>query len=60
MLFRSCDLDALADAIVRLSALALDLEQQVGELDINPLFVFPRGQGVKAADALIRPRGARP
>ncbi len=50
------DIDALADAIARLSALALDLEDRVAELDINPLFVMERGKGVKAADALIKPR----
>ena len=49
------DIDALADAIVRLSALALDLKDHVAELDINPLFVFPNGHGVKAGDALIKP-----
>jgi len=49
------DIDALADAIVRLSALALDLKDHVAELDINPLFVFAKGKGVKAGDALIRP-----
>jgi len=51
------DVDALVDAIVRLSALAVDLKDRVGELDINPLFVFPEGRGVKAADALIKPKG---
>ena len=49
------DVDALVDAIVRLSALAVDLKDHIGELDINPLFVFAEGRGVKAADALIRP-----
>jgi acyl-CoA synthetase (NDP forming) len=51
------DVDALVDAIVRLSALAVDLKDRVGELDINPLFVFAEGRGVKAADALIKPKG---
>ncbi|MGQ0751534.1 MAG: acetate--CoA ligase family protein [Betaproteobacteria bacterium] len=50
------DIDALAEVLVRLSALALDLEAHLAELDINPLFVMERGRGVKAADALIRPR----
>ena len=49
------DIDALADAIVRLSALAVDLEDRVAELDINPLFVLDQGRGVVAADALIKP-----
>ena len=47
---------SLADAIVKLSALAVDLKDHVAELDINPLFVMEKGKGVKAADALIRPK----
>jgi acyl-CoA synthetase (NDP forming) len=50
------DIVTLVDAIVHLSALAVDLKDHVAELDINPLFVFGEGNGVKAADALIRPR----
>jgi acyl-CoA synthetase (NDP forming) len=50
------DTAALADAIVRVSALATDLEAELAELDVNPLFVMDKGKGVKAADALIRPR----
>ncbi|MEN3353020.1 MAG: hypothetical protein V7640_1178 [Betaproteobacteria bacterium] len=52
----AADVDALADAIVRLSALAIDLKGHLAELDINPLFVMEKGQGVKAADALIKPK----
>jgi acetate---CoA ligase (ADP-forming) len=50
------DIDALADAIVKLSALAVDLEENLAELDVNPLFVMVKGQGVVAADALIKPK----
>lgn len=50
------DLSALVDAIERLSALAMDLREVVGEIDVNPLIVFPEGGGVRAADALIRVR----
>jgi acyl-CoA synthetase (NDP forming) len=48
------DIDALADAICNVSALALDLQDRVAELDVNPLFVMEEGKGVVAADALIR------
>jgi acetyltransferase len=50
------DIDALAEAIVKLSALAVDLRGELSELDINPLFVMEKGRGVVAADALIKPR----
>ena len=50
------DIDALADAIVKLSALAVDLKDDLAELDINPLFVMEQGKGVVAADALIKPK----
>jgi acyl-CoA synthetase (NDP forming) len=48
------DIEALADAIVRLSALAIDLQDSLAELDVNPLFVMERGAGVVAVDALVR------
>ena len=47
------DIDALADTLVRVSHLAVHLENRLAELDINPLMVLPRGQGVKAVDALV-------
>lgn len=50
------DVEALVDTLQRVAALALDLREQLAELDINPLFVLPQGQGVRAGDALIKPR----
>jgi acyl-CoA synthetase (NDP forming) len=51
-----CDVEALANVLCRLSAMAIDLEGELAELDINPLFVLPAGRGAKAGDALIKPR----
>jgi acyl-CoA synthetase (NDP forming) len=55
----AADLAALADALVRVSHLAMHMEGHLAELDINPLMVLPSGQGVKAVDALVvlRERG---
>jgi acetyltransferase len=50
------DIDALVDCVVRLSWLAADLRDDLAELDINPLCVLPRGQGVRVVDALAVPR----
>jgi acetyltransferase len=47
------DVDALVDAIVRVSQLAVDLGDLVAALDINPLMVLPKGQGVCAVDVLV-------
>lgn len=43
---------ALAEALVQVSRLAWDMRDTLAELDINPVFVAERGQGVVAADAL--------
>jgi acyl-CoA synthetase (NDP forming) len=48
------DLDALADAIVKLSALAVIADPVVAEAEINPLLVMKDGSGVVAVDALVR------
>lgn len=47
------DGEALADALARLSLLAADHADRIAEIDVNPLFVRPAGQGVVAADALV-------
>ena len=53
----AADSDALADTLVSVSHLAVHLEGRLAELDINPLMVMPKGQGVKAVDALVVLRG---
>lgn len=46
------DIDALAEAVARVSQLAFRTE--VIEAEINPLLVGPQGQGVVAVDAAVR------
>lgn len=48
-----CDIDALVDLMVRLSDYAVEHKNSLSELDLNPVFVYEKGQGVCAADALI-------
>lgn len=51
------DLQALAQTIVTISHVGAALGQDLLELDINPLFVLPEGEGVVVGDALIVLRG---
>lgn len=51
------DVDALADVVCRVSAVALSLGESLDELDINPLFVLREGLGVRAGDALLKWKG---
>ncbi|MGW1724953.1 acetate--CoA ligase family protein [Streptomyces sp. NPDC002306] len=46
------DVDALVEVVLRVQRLALELGDELAELDINPLMVLPRGQGAVALDAL--------
>jgi acyl-CoA synthetase (NDP forming) len=46
------DAEAFADTLCRLGQLALEQRHLLAELDINPLLVLPRGEGVLAVDAL--------
>ncbi|MFE9838652.1 acetate--CoA ligase family protein [Streptomyces sp. NPDC005551] len=47
------DVDALVEVILRVQRMALELGDDIAELDINPLMVLPRGQGAVALDALV-------
>ncbi len=47
------DKDALAKVLVDVSIMAAALGDRLKEMDINPIFVGAKGQGVAAADALV-------
>lgn len=47
------DLEALARALVGLSALALFDDVVIEEAEVNPLIVMPEGEGVFAVDGLV-------
>ncbi|WP_328895658.1 acetate--CoA ligase family protein [Streptomyces sp. NBC_00236] len=46
------DVDALVEVVLRVQRMALELGDDLVELDINPLMVLGRGQGAVALDAL--------
>nr|WP_316640282.1 acetate--CoA ligase family protein [uncultured Roseateles sp.] len=47
------DVNALVDAIVAFSRMAAQLGERLVEAEINPVFVLPQGQGVRAADGVV-------
>jgi acyl-CoA synthetase (NDP forming) len=49
----ACDVEALAAAVVAFSRMVAQLGDRLSEAEINPVFVLPAGQGVKAADGLV-------
>ena len=49
------DVEALADALARLSVFSHENQDRIYSIDINPFVVLPVGQGAIALDALIVP-----
>ncbi len=47
------DVEALVDLLVAVSCFAADHRDTVAEIDLNPVIVHPRGQGLSVVDALI-------
>lgn len=47
------DVGALAEAIVKLSDLAVAAGDSLESIDVNPFVVLPKGQGAKALDAVV-------
>ena len=50
---KKCDVAALVKAIVQFSNMVAALEEHLLECEINPIFVFEQGKGVKAADGIV-------
>jgi acetate---CoA ligase (ADP-forming) len=50
------DVDALVDCCVRFGDFVAATDGAFAAIDLNPVFVCPRGRGVRIADALIEPR----
>ncbi|WP_426417505.1 acetate--CoA ligase family protein [Aestuariirhabdus sp. LZHN29] len=48
------DLEAAASAILGIANFVREHSERIAELDVNPLMLLPEGEGVVAADALIR------
>jgi acyl-CoA synthetase (NDP forming) len=49
---KPCDIESVADLLVRLSHMLVDLPQ-IQEIDVNPVLVFPEGEGAVAVDARV-------
>ena len=47
-----CDVGGLVKAIVQFSGMVACLGERLIECEINPIFVFGEGKGVKAADGI--------
>lgn len=50
---KACDVDALAELMQKLSEYAVANKDVLEELDLNPVFVYPQGEGVCIVDAII-------
>jgi acyl-CoA synthetase (NDP forming) len=53
------DTGALADLMVKLGQFAVDHAEDVAEIDLNPVIVHAKGEGLSVVDALIVKRDAR-
>jgi succinyl-CoA synthetase beta subunit len=47
------DVGAVTDVLVRIARLAVDEDDRIAEIDVNPLMVRDAGRGAVAAGALV-------
>ena len=50
---KPADVDALLDILIRFSQLVTDFPM-LDEVDLNPVFAFPKGKGAAVVDARIK------
>ena len=51
------DLASIERLLIAVSQMAMDLPE-IAEMDLNPVFVYPQGQGIKAVDVRIKKQSA--
>lgn len=56
----AADVDALVDAMVQLSRLAVDYADRIESIDVNPILVLPRGRGAVAVDGVLKLKETTP
>ncbi|WP_107677937.1 acetate--CoA ligase family protein [Agrobacterium sp. LAD9] len=49
----AADTEALIDAVLSFADMVSALDSRLEEAEINPVFVLPKGEGVRAGDALV-------
>jgi succinyl-CoA synthetase beta subunit len=47
------DVEAVTDVLVRIARLAVDEDDRIAEIDVNPLIIREAGRGAVAVDALV-------
>jgi acetyltransferase len=50
---KQSDLESIVKVLIAISQLALDFRNVISEIDINPLRVYPEGEGSKVVDCLF-------
>jgi len=53
------DLESIQEMLLRLSRIVEELPE-ISEIDLNPIFVLPPGQGCQIVDARVRVETLRP
>jgi acyl-CoA synthetase (NDP forming) len=51
---KACDIEALATFLVNFSRLSIDLKDYISEIDINPVLVLEKNDGIKVIDATVK------